>query len=40
MTLATLRWDLEAPPTFERQPRTVDDPGTSVNGRGVDEVPG
>ncbi|TLS46038.1 hypothetical protein FE633_10815 [Streptomyces montanus] len=38
VTLGTLRWELEGPPTFERQPRTVDDPGTSVNDRGVDEV--
>ncbi|MGW0868917.1 hypothetical protein ACWD3J_16415 [Streptomyces sp. NPDC002755] len=36
----TLRWELAAPPTLERQSRTVDDPGTSVNGRRVDEVPG
>lgn len=38
VTLGTLRWELEGPPTFKRQPRTVDDPGTSVNDRGVDEV--
>lgn len=38
MTLGTMRWELEGPPTFERQPRTVDDSGASVNDRGVDEV--
>ncbi|MFB7597585.1 hypothetical protein [Streptomyces sp. NPDC056160] len=38
MTLGTLRCELEGPPTFERQSRTVDDPGASVNDRGVDEV--
>lgn len=37
MTLGTLR-ELEGPPTFERQPQMVDDPGTSVNDCGVDEV--
>ncbi|MDX2545884.1 hypothetical protein ACOT81_38130 [Streptomyces sp. WI04-05B] len=40
MTLGILRWELESPPTLERQPRTVDDPGTSVNDRGADGVLG
>ncbi|WP_405776172.1 hypothetical protein [Streptomyces sp. NBC_01538] len=40
VTLGTLRWELEGPPTFERQPHTVDASGTSVNDHGADEVPG
>ncbi|MFI1408751.1 hypothetical protein ACH4Y0_02250 [Streptomyces sp. NPDC020707] len=37
VTFGTLR-ELGEPPTFERQPQMVDDPGTSVNDCGADEV--
>ncbi|MFJ9900580.1 hypothetical protein ACIQPR_45365 [Streptomyces sp. NPDC091280] len=38
MLLRTLWRELEGPPAFERQPRMVDDSGTSANDCGVDEV--
>lgn len=36
VTVGTIRWELEGPPRFERQPHTVTDPGTQVHDNGLE----